>query len=97
MAESEVGSNEQQEAAGPQFATQRIFLKDLSFESPQSPGVFQKTWKPAINVDLNTKNNRIDETNVEVVLTITITAKQDDEPAFLVELQQAGIFFVKGP
>jgi len=96
MAESEVGGQQQQEAPEQQFATQRIYIKDLSFESPLSPAGFTKEWKPSISVDLNTKSNKIDDNNVEVVLTITITAKQEEEAAFLVEVQQAGIFFIKG-
>lgn len=90
MAEFEVGSQEQQ------FATRRIYVKDLSFESPQSPAGFTQEWKPTMNVDLNTKSNRIDDNNVEVVLTIAVTAKQQEETAFLIEVQQAGIFFIKG-
>jgi len=97
MAESEVGNQEQQgDAPQQQFVTQRIYVKDLSFESPQAPDGFKKTWKPAMSVDLNTKSNKIDDNNIEVVLTVTITAKQDEETAFLVEVQQAGIFFIKG-
>jgi preprotein translocase subunit SecB len=86
MAESEVGGQQQQEAPEQQFATQRIYIKDLSFESPLSPAGFTKEWKPSISVDLNTKSNKIDDNNVEVVLTITITAKQEEEAAFLVEV-----------
>ncbi|MFU8763397.1 MAG: protein-export chaperone SecB, partial [Haliea sp.] len=92
-------ADEQAQAAGTaqepvqqQFALQRIYTKDLSFESPASPGVFRKQWQPKVNVDLNTKSDRIDEQgNYEVVLTITVTAKLDEETAFLVEVQQAGI------
>ncbi|RLQ23577.1 protein-export chaperone SecB [Seongchinamella sediminis] len=80
-----------------QFAMQRIYTKDISFESPATPGVFRKQWQPAINVDLNTKSDKIDDSgNFEVVLSVTITAKVDDETAFLVEVQQAGIFLISG-
>lgn len=54
----------QQAAAGsdnqnqPQFALQRIYVKDLSFESPNSPTVFQEQWKPQVNLDLNTSHSR---------------------------------------
>jgi preprotein translocase subunit SecB len=82
---------------GQQFAMQRIYSKDLSFESPATPGVFKKQWQPQVNVDLNTKSDKVDEEgNFEVVLTITITAKMEEETAFLVEVQQAGIFFIAG-
>lgn len=86
-----------QEAQQQQFAMQRIYSKDLSFESPATPDVFKKQWQPKVNVDLNTKSDKIDEEgNFEVVLTITITAKIEEETAFLVEVQQAGIFFITG-
>lgn len=96
MAEEQAAAaqdNQQQQ----QFAMQRIYNKDVSFESPATPGVFRKQWQPKINVDLNTKSNAIDEEgNFEVVLTITLTAKIEEETAFLVEVQQAGIFYITG-
>ena len=80
-----------------QFAMQRIYTKDLSFESPSTPDVFKKQWQPKVNVDLNTKSDKLDEQgNFEVVLSVTITAKVDEDTAFLVEVQQAGIFLVTG-
>lgn len=80
-----------------QFAMQRIYTKDMSFESPSTPDVFKKQWQPAVNVDLNTKSNQIDDSgNFEVVLSVTITAKIEEETAFLVEVQQAGIFLITG-
>jgi preprotein translocase subunit SecB len=95
MAEEEAAA--QQDAPQQQFSVQRIYSKDVSFESPGTPDVFRKQWQPKVNVDLNTKSNAIDEQgNFEVVLTITLTAKQDDDTAFLVEVQQAGIFFIAG-
>ena len=99
MAEEESGVAAQQEQEQPQqqFVMQRIYAKDLSFESPATPGVFKKQWQPKISVDLNTKSEKVDEEgNFEVVLTVTITAKLDEETAFLVEVQQAGIFFITG-
>jgi preprotein translocase subunit SecB len=96
MAEEQAAS-QQQGAPQQQFSMQRIYTKDLSFESPGTPGVFRKQWQPKVNVDLNTKSDKIDDNgNFEVVLTITLTAKIDDEAAFLVEVQQAGIFFIAG-
>ncbi len=79
------------------FNLQKIYTKDVSFESPASPAVFRKSWQPAVNVDLNTKTSVIDEEgNHEVVLTLTVTAKVEEETAFLVEVKQAGIFQVVG-
>ncbi len=94
MADEQVAAQGQ---AQQQFVMQRIYNKDLSFESPSTPGVFKKQWQPKVNVDLNTRSNTIDEQgNYEVVLSITLTAKIDEETAFLVEVQQAGIFSIVG-
>ncbi len=80
-----------------QFVMQRIYTKDLSFESPDSPSVFLKSWQPKISVDLNTKSNVIDDDgNYEVVLSVTVTAEIDEKPSFLIEVQQAGVFLAKG-
>jgi len=80
-----------------QFAMQRIYAKDLSFESPATPNIFKTQWQPQVNVDLNTRSDKIDEQgNFEVVLSITITAKIEEETAFLCEVQQAGIFMIQG-
>jgi preprotein translocase subunit SecB len=81
---------------GQQFALQRIFIKDLSFEAPQGSKAFSQQWRPQVNLDLNTRNSKLDDDNYEVVLTLTVTAKQEDETAFLVEVQQGGIFLCKG-
>lgn len=97
MAEEEAVVGGQEEKAQQQFAMQRIYAKDLSFESPSSPDVFKKQWQPKVNVELNTKSDKVDdEGNFEVVLTVTITSKVEEDTAFLVEVQQAGIFFITG-
>ena len=94
MAEEQAGNTEQPEQ---QFAMQRIYVKDLSFESPGTPGVFTKQWQTKVNVDLNTRSGAIDDKgNFEVVLTITITTLLVEETAVLIEVHQAGIFFIKG-
>jgi preprotein translocase subunit SecB len=96
MAEEDAVAS-QPEQAQQQFMMQRIYAKDLSFESPSSPDVFKKQWQPKTNVELNTKSDKVDDQgNFEVVLTITITSKIDEETAYLVEVQQAGIFFITG-
>jgi preprotein translocase subunit SecB len=96
MAEEEVTGTEQAQAPQQQFVLQRVYLKDLSFESPATPGVFKSEWKPQMNVDLNTKSSGLGGDDYEVVLTLTITAALENETAFLVEVQQAGIFLIQG-
>lgn len=79
-----------------QFAIQRLYLKDLSFEAPSSPGIFLEKWEPQVNVELNTQASRLNEMTFEVVLTVTVTAKAGEKAAYLAEVQQAGIFTVAG-
>ncbi len=86
-------SEQQQEQ---QFIIQRIYVKDVSFEAPNSPGIFTQEWNPDTNLDLNTKVNTLANDNYEVELFITITVKSDDKTAFLVEVKQAGVFFIQG-
>ena len=81
--------------AGPQFALQRIYLKDASFESPRSPVVFQEQWNPKINFDIKTRSGKIQDDVFEVVLTLTAEAQMEEQTAFLVEVHQAGIFTAK--
>ena len=80
-----------------QFALQKIYLKDVSFESPNSPQVFNESeWKPEINVQINSNNSNVGEGLHEVVLNITVTATQGNKTAFLAEIKQAGIFAISG-
>lgn len=80
-----------------QFAIQKIYLKDVSFESPNSPQAFTNTeWQPQINVQINSSNQAIADDTYEVVLDITVTAKHEDKTAFLAEIKQAGIFTISG-
>jgi preprotein translocase subunit SecB len=81
-------------AQGPQFSIQRIYTKDISFETPNSPAMFQKEWKPEVQLDLDTKSNPLGENLYEVTLSVTVTAKIGEETAFLCEVQQAGIFVI---
>ncbi|MSR11482.1 MAG: protein-export chaperone SecB [Gammaproteobacteria bacterium] len=83
------------QATGPQFAIQRVYLKDASFESPRSPVVFQNKWAPRINFDIKTRSEKIQDDVYEVVLVLTAEAQLEEKVAFLVEVQQAGIFTMK--
>ncbi|MBC3767026.1 protein-export chaperone SecB [Neptunicella marina] len=85
---------DQQNAEGQQFGIQRIYLKDLSFEAPNSPAIFTKEWKPEIQLDIDTRSSKLDNNLYEVVLSVTATAKQGEQTAFLIEVQQAGIFTI---
>ena len=84
----------QGEQQQPQFAIQRIFIKDVSFEAPNAPEIFRKEWTPSLNVDMNVSNRKIDEGVYEVTLTLTAKNTVGEETAFLCEVAQAGIFTV---
>jgi preprotein translocase subunit SecB len=76
----------------PQFSVQRIYTRDISFETPNSPSIFQKEWKPEVKLDIDTRTNEIEANLYEVVLSVTVTAMLGEDTAFLCEVQQAGIF-----
>jgi len=80
-----------------QFAIQKVYVKDVSFESPNAPAVFTDgEWQPEINVQLNTETKKLTDHQYEICLNVTVTAKQADKTAFLVEVKQAGIFQMQG-
>mgnify|MGYP006168611575 CR=1 FL=1 len=83
-----------EQQAAEQFAIQRIYVKDISYESPNAPAIFRKEWQPAIQLDLDTRSEKLDDNTFEVVLSLTVTARIEEEVAFLCEVQQAGIFSV---
>lgn len=80
-----------------QFIIERIYVKDISFEAPNSPHVFTTEWEPDTNFGLNTVVNPLDETHYEVELHVNVEVKgKDGKTAFLVEVVQAGAFLIKG-
>lgn len=79
-----------------EFNIQKIFTKDISFESPRAPVIFTQPWKPEVNIDLNTANALIDDKTYEVILSVTVTAKSNNEVAFVAEVKQSGIFVIDG-
>ncbi len=85
---------EGQAPAAPQFHIQRIYVKDISFESPNAPTIFTKEWKPEVKLDIDTNTQKIQDNVFEVVLSITVTAKLGEETGFLCEVQQAGLFTI---
>lgn len=91
---AEATNNEQPQ--GPQFNIQRVYIKDVSFETPNSPAIFQKEWTPEVKLDLDTRSSKLGDDVYEVILSLTATATLGDETAFLCEVQQAGIFTISG-
>jgi preprotein translocase subunit SecB len=96
MAETQ---EQQQPGAGShdiQLSIQKIYVKDLSFETPNSPKIFLENWAPEVNVQLRSAAAPQSEGVYEVILTIVVTAKQGDRTAYLAEVHQAGIFNIAG-
>ena len=84
------------EQSQQQFAIHKIYIKDMSFEAPHAPAVFNEEWKPEVNLDLNSQGRSIGENTYEVVLSLTVTTTNNEKTAFLVEVQQAAIFGIAG-
>lgn len=94
MAE-EQQAQENQEVQHPIFNIEKIYVKDLSLEAPNAPGVFLQKETPQVGIELQNKAAMIEDGVFEVVITITVTSKIADKVAFLVEVAQAGIFVIR--
>jgi preprotein translocase subunit SecB len=79
----------------PFFNIQRIYLKDMSLEQPNSPAVFLEQDMPQVEVEVDVKADRLAESVFEVLVTGTVTAKINEKVAFLIEAKQAGIFDIR--
>lgn len=80
----------------PTFSIQKIYVKDASVELPNAPQIFMESNTPQIGVQLESTAERLAETVFEVVVMVTVTAKQEDKTCFLVEIAQAGVFEIAG-
>ncbi len=79
------------------FLIQRVYIKDSSFEAPNTPDIFRAEYKPNIQFNMSTKTNNFKDNLHEVILTMTAEVKNsDDKVFFIVEVQQAGIFNIEG-
>lgn len=92
MAENKENLQEQTEA---QFAIHKVYVKDVSFETPNSPDVFKLEWKPEVDMHLTNNATPVGDHLYDVVLSLTLTVKLGDTVAYLVEVNQAGVFFIK--
>jgi preprotein translocase subunit SecB len=86
------------QATGPQFTVEKIYVKDVSFEAPKTPQAFGEQGQPQLQMNLNQRVTRINDTSTfEVVLGINLTCKlSEDNTVYLVEVQQAGLFNLSG-
>lgn len=90
------GNHQDESKNEREFAIQKIYCKDLSFETPNSPEVFRQQWQPDVNLQVSNAATVLADNVHEIVLSLTITAKLNDKTAYLAEVQQAGIFTIKG-
>lgn len=90
MADAEANKQPAQE-----FAIHRLFVKDLSFEAPDSPAVFKEEWKPEVDLNLDNVHEHLEEDLYNVTLKVTVTTKINDKVVFIAEVQQGGIFLIK--
>lgn len=92
----DVSRDFQPEPPDGEFVIKKIFCKDISFETPNSPGIFQAEWKPKADVHLRTDAKKIAPGEYEVVLMVTVTVEVEGKTAFLAEVKHAGIFGITG-
>lgn len=83
-------------AGESRFAIQKIYVKDLSFETPNSPDIFRTEWRPSVEMQIFTESQPLGEGSYEVTLRITVTVKVQERTAFLAEVHQSGIFAISG-
>jgi preprotein translocase subunit SecB len=87
----------EEQTAEKRLSIGKIYLKDFSFESPHAPSVFrQADWKPQTDLNLRSNHTAVEDNLHEIVLTVTVEAKEGDTTLFLLELQQAGLFEISG-
>lgn len=87
---------EQNTSPERQFSIQKIYIKDVSFETPKSPKIFIEKWDPSVDFNLGTRVEPLEASLYEVALTVTVTVKSGESTAYLVEVTQAGIFSLDG-
>ncbi len=85
----------QQQPALPVFNIEKIYVKDLSVEVPNAPAIFLEREQPQMEMQINTQSAAVENSIYQTILTITISAKIKEKTAFMVELQQAGIFRIE--
>ncbi len=90
------GGSAPAETAGPSFSVEKIYIKDLSFEVPGAPAVFNDPSQPQLQMNLNQRVQRLADNAYEVVLGITLTCTVAERTAYLAEVQQAGVFGLAG-
>ena len=92
--EQQAASTEENKVA---LRPEKIYVKDVSLETPNSPTIFTQEWQPKLNFDIGQKVTKVSDDGLyEVVLVLTATTTVDDMTAYLAEVHQAGIFTIQG-
>lgn len=79
------------------FELRKVYVKDMSFESPMAPAIFRSgNTKPAVDVQLNVDHQELGDDMYESILTVTVNGKLNEKHAFLAEVQQAGVYEISG-
>lgn len=96
--ENQAAAAAEEQQAAFELQIQRIYVKDVSFEAPNLPTIFQQEWKPQLGFELDTQTIQLDEDLYEVTLHINVETKLEDtgDTAFICEVKQAGVFTIKG-
>lgn len=89
---------EKKETAQASFSLETVYIKDMSFESPNSPQVFLRQEQPQLDIDIDIQHNKLDDDDdlYEVILPLSVEAKVDNKTVFLAEVHQAGLFRISG-
>ncbi|BAU56684.1 protein-export chaperone SecB [Halorhodospira halochloris] len=85
-----------QDAQQQRFQIAKVYLSDVSFEAPNTPEAFRSEWKPQVDVELGSRAKNLDENTYDVLLTVTVTAKNNEQTAYLCEVKQGGVFRLEG-
>ncbi|MDG6881375.1 Protein-export protein secB [Phocoenobacter uteri] len=96
--ENQVATEEQKEEQTFDLQIQRIYVKDVSFEAPNLPTIFQQEWEPELGFELDTETRELAENLYEVTLHLNVqtTMKESKDVAFICEVKQAGVFTISG-
>ncbi len=79
-----------------QFAIQKVYVKDASFEAPHTPDIFRNEWDPSVNMQISNEAAPMENDMYNVVMTVTVTVTFGEKTVYLAEIHQAGIFYISG-
>ena len=96
MTEKSENKNQQFDPESGQFAIQKVYVKDVSFEVPHSPEIFRDEWNPSVNMQISNQAKALENNLYDVVMAVTVTVTFGEKTVYLAEIHQAGIFHISG-